>query len=101
MIDIFDSLQLREKQIHIHDLNRSMEQIIKNKDKQINDLRSDLEHSRKSSRDISRMAEERVTEEVRSALKKIFTDNQVDLILGVKKRVVWTPKEIEMAFSLR
>lgn len=65
-----------------------MENIIKNKDKQISDLSSDLEHSRKSNSDIVRMAEQRVTEERRSALKKVFTDNQADMILGVKKRVV-------------
>lgn len=78
-----------------------MEHIIKSKDKQISDLSSDLEHSRKSNRDIVRMAEEQVAEEGRSALKKVFTDNQADLILGVKKKVVWKPKEIELAFSLR
>lgn len=66
--------------VHIDDMAKSMEHIINTKEKQIRDLNSDLEVLRKSHLDISRMAEEQVTEKVRS--------------------VFWTPKEKGMAFGL-
>lgn len=82
-------------------MTKSIEHLMNTKDEQIRDLQSDLKLSRKSNHDISKIAEEQITEKVRLTLKKVFTDNQIDMILGLKKKLVWTTKEKELTFLLR
>ncbi|XP_058815510.1 uncharacterized protein LOC131679016 [Topomyia yanbarensis] len=87
-------LQLRVKEQRFKKFEKETE-------KKINDLELGIEQFRKSAIDIQSVSKQSIKDEVRSSLQKIFTVNQTDLILGEKKKVVWTAEEIALAFSLR
>lgn len=70
-------------------------------EKLVDDLRSDNERLRKACSEMSSVPECVIKNQIRKAFSLTFTANQIDLILGVKKKVVWTNEEIAMAFSLR
>ncbi|XP_055550078.1 uncharacterized protein LOC129732823 [Wyeomyia smithii] len=71
------------------------------KDSQISDLTSRIETLRNSIEDVRSVAQSHVNNKLRSAFQTLFSVNQTDLILGEKKKVVWTAEEIALAFSIR
>uniref|UniRef100_A0A8D8N736 (northern house mosquito) hypothetical protein n=1 Tax=Culex pipiens TaxID=7175 RepID=A0A8D8N736_CULPI len=88
----------------IHNLRAEL----KERDKLIRSLRreserksKDLELLRTQIADCSASHEQLIRIEVYKAFGKIFTKNQIDLILELKKKVKWTDEEIKLAFALR
>ena len=82
-------------------MNKQLEEKGKENRQEIEVLKSSLDVLRKSYKDIQAVSAKRIEDHVYSAFRKLFSANQVDLILGRKKRVVWTAEEIATAFSLR
>lgn len=74
---------------------------MKNQQKKLDDLQKDNTCLRKACSEMSSVAECVIKHRIRAAFLTLFTPNQIDLILGVKKKVVWTNAEIAMAFALR
>lgn len=74
---------------------------MKNQKKTLDDLQNDNACLRKACEEMGSVAECVINTRIRKAFSTLFTPNQIDLILGVKKRVVWTNTEIAMAFALR
>lgn len=99
LINCFDcatfQLQLRTSDINHRNIQ------IRQQHKQIKDLTNNNDTLRKACKEMGEVSESVVKNKIRSAFRKIFTENQIDLILGTKTKVVWTPDEIAMAFSLR
>ena len=89
-VNLFSILQIKEKDKIIRSLSNQSQQ----KSKQIQQLRT------QNAENLANQ-EHRIRSEIDAAFGLIFTKNQIDLILGRKKKVKWTDEEIMLAFSLR
>lgn len=89
--------KVREKDTRI----KQLEVAAKEKDNQIKKLNHSLESLRSSISDITTVTENEIQKRIRTAFLNVFTENQTDILLGKKKKVIWKPEEAAKAFSLR
>lgn len=75
--------------------------VVHRQNKRIDELTEDNAALRKSYIEIQKVPDCVIRSKIRSAFLNIFTANQTDILLSAKKKVVWTPQEIALAFSLR
>lgn len=72
----------------------AMKKQLKDKDKAIRDLRL-------ACTTLQVTKEENILNRVKSELSKILSQNQIDLLMQLKKRVNWTAEEIALSFTIR
>ncbi|XP_065094657.1 uncharacterized protein LOC135715257 [Ochlerotatus camptorhynchus] len=104
--DKIKSLRLRvmqnnQKFIALMNVIKTKDKELKEKERQLCEKDCAVEHLRKACGELNDVREAHITQRVRKEFAKVFTENQIDLILGNKKKVVWTAEEIAKSFSLR
>lgn len=73
----------------------------KQQQRKMDELQKDIVCLRKACDEVRTLPETIIKNRIRGAFAKLFTTNQIDLILNEKKKVQWTNTEIAMAFALR
>lgn len=97
LIFLFYFFQLRTRDAQL----KTYDKVTKSQKKQLDNLHEDNVCLRKACCEMGSVADCVINNRIRKAFSTLFTPNQIDLIMGVKKKVVWTNSEIAMAFALR
>lgn len=100
-----EMLSLKKSDLIYQQINESLRFNIKILQKNINNLKLILNQTQKRmSKQIKILSQNKnhsIDNKAKAYLSKIFSSNQLDLIMKKKKRVRWTRDEIAKAFTLR
>lgn len=83
--------------------NESLKEKIMNLEKRILSDSKNLKKIRKENQNLKRkqLKNAKQSKKYAEVLSSVFTKNQINLLLGMKRKVKWTNEEISLAFTLR